>query len=275
MERLTELVRNRRTVRTFDGHGLQTEDLEKLTAFMARLKNPYDIPIECKLLDATQQRLKCPAVSGTHLYVAAKTHRVPHLEEAFGYSFERLVLYAQSLGIGTAWIGADVDRPTFEPAMDLSEDEIMPCMTPVGYPAERMSMREIIIRKGIRSDTRKDFGTLFFDGNFDTPLTPQKAGRLAHPLEMVRLGPSAVNEQPWRVVITQNAAHFYVRHTKGFISNATGDLQKIDLGVALCHFELAAQEAGLDVLFAITDPDIPAVADMEYIASYLIADPSK
>lgn len=270
MEHFTELARARRSIRTFAGGVLRGEDLEKLTAFMAQLENPYDIPIECKLLDGRRQRLKCPAVSGTPLYVGGKVKRAPHMEEAFGYSFELLVLYAQSMGIGTVWIGADMDRATFEPAMELAEDEITPCMTPLGYPAERMSMRESIIRKGIRSDSRKPFEALFFDGSFDTPLTPEKAGQLAHPLEMVRWGPSAVNEQPWRLVVAENAVHFYLRHTKGFVSSATGDLQKIDIGVALCHFALAAEEAGIDVRFSIGDPGLPTEAETEYIASYLL-----
>lgn len=270
MERFSELVRQRRSVRTFDVQRLGADELEKLTDYMRELKNPYDIPIECKLLDGRVQLLKCPAVSGTRLFIGGKAKSVPHMEEAFGYSFEQLVLYAQSLGIGTVWIGADMDRATFEPAMELAEGELTPCMTPIGYPAPRMSMRENIIRKGIRSDSRKDFSVLFFDGSFDTPLTPEKAGSLAHPLEMVRWAPSAVNEQPWRLVVTEKAVHFYLRHTKGFISKATGDLQKIDMGVALCHFAMAAEEDGLEVRFAIGDPGLSVDADTEYIASYLL-----
>ena len=61
MEHLTQLVRGRRSVRTFDGNALRAEDLEKL--FMAELKNPYGIPVECRLLDAKQQALKCPVAS--------------------------------------------------------------------------------------------------------------------------------------------------------------------------------------------------------------------
>lgn len=270
MERFTELARARRSIRTFNSQQLDAEDLAKLTAYMEDLPNPYGIPIRCRILDGRKQLLKCPAVSGTRLFVGGKAKRTPHMEEAFGYSFELLVLYAQSLGVGTVWIGADMDRPTFEPAMELAEDELTPCMTPLGYPAERMSMRENIIRKGIRADTRKPFETLFFDGDFNTPLTKEKAGPLAHALEMIQWAPSAVNEQPWRLLVTERAVHFYLRPTKGFVSNATGDLQKIDMGVALCHFQLAAEEDGMDVRFAVADPGLPMEKEMEYIASYLL-----
>ena len=269
MENIRELVKNRRSVRTFDNRELSAEDREKLLSFMAEIENPYEIPIEFKLLNAKEQKLTSPVVSGTDLYVGAKAKRVPHMEEAFGYSFEKLVLYAQSIGVGTVWIGGTMDRTAFERAMSLNEDEKMPCVSPLGYPAKKMSIKEGLMRKGVKADSRLPFETLFFDSNFDVPLTEEKAGRLAGVLEMVRWAPSAVNKQPWRVVVDKNAAHFYLKRNKGFISDAVGDMQKIDLGIALCHFELAAKESGLDVNFCINDPGIVIENDMEYIASYL------
>ncbi len=270
MKHIEDLVRNRRSVRTFDGRTLSMEDLEKLSEFMAELKNPYGIHVECKLLDAKRQMLKCPVVSGTSLFVGAKVKRVPHMEEAFGYSFETLVLYAQSLGIGTVWIGGTMDRAAFEGAMSLEQDELMPCMSPLGYPAPKMSLKESVMRKGIKADSRNPFGTMFFNGAFGMPLTTGNAGLLAMPLEMVRLAPSAVNKQPWRVVIKENAVHFYLKHTQGFVSEAVGDMQKIDMGIALCHFALAAEEKGINIQFCINDPGIVAESDLEYIASYIV-----
>ena len=270
MEYVTELIRGRRSIRTYDGRELGAEDREKLSSFMAKLENPYGMPVECKLLDARQQVLKCPVVSGTELFVGGKVKRAPHIEEAFGYSFELLVLYAQSLGIGTVWVGGTMDRAAFEQAMALEKDEMMPCMSPLGYPAKKMSAKESMMRKGIKADSRKSFESLFFDGDFGTPLTSEKAEALAHPLEMVRWAPSAVNRQPWRVVVKENAVHFYLRHTRGFVSEAVGDMQKIDMGIALCHFALAAEESGLNVRFSISAPGIAAGPNREYIASYLL-----
>lgn len=268
MENIEKLIQNRRSVRTYDGREVSEKDLEKLTAFMEGIENPFAIPVQFKLLDAKEQKLTCPVVSGTNLYVGAKAQSMPHMEEAVGYSFERLVLYALSLGIGTVWIGGTMDRAAFERAMELGEGERMPCVSPLGYPAKKMSLKESMMRKGVKADSRLPFETLFFDGTFDTPLTAQKAGSLAGALEMVRLAPSAVNKQPWRVVADKNAVHFYLKRNKGFISDAVGDMQKIDLGIALCHFALAAEKNGLDLHFQTNDPGITTPDDMEYIASY-------
>lgn len=270
MENVKELVRGRRSVRTFDGSKINAEDFKKLSEFMEKLDNPYGIPLEFRLLDAKEHKLSSPVISGTNLYVGVKAERTAHTEEAVGYSLEQLVLYAQSLGIGTVWIGGTMDRPAFERAMELRENEMMPCVSPLGYPAKRMSVKEGIMRKAIKADGRLPFETLFFDGTFGVPLTEEKAGNLAGVLEIVRWAPSAVNKQPWRVVADGDAAHFYLKRTKGFISEAAGDMQKIDLGIALCHFALAAQESGIDTDFRINDPGMKTEADTEYIASYRI-----
>lgn len=269
MNTIDALVRSRRSVRTFDERAITQQDLDKLCAFMEKIDNPYGLPVEFRLLDAKKQNLSCPVVVGTDLYVGAKMKKTPHLNEAIGYSFEALILCAQSLGIGTVWVGGTMDRAAFERAIGLAEDEVMPCVSPLGYPAKKMSLRETMMRKGIKADDRMAFGELFFNGSFAAPLTQQSAGSLFQPLEMVRLGPSAVNKQPWRVVVSENAAHFYLKRSRGF-GGGVLDMQKIDVGIALCHFDLAAKEAGLDPRFVQADPGIAAKDGEEYIASYLI-----
>lgn len=270
MENIEKLVRGRRSVRAYDGRDISETDIEKLLAFIGETENPYGIPVNFKLLDGKKQTLSCPVVIGTDLFIGGSVKRVPHMEEAFGYSLEMLVLYAQSLGIGTVWVGGTMDRSAFERAMELGENEIMPCMSPLGYPAKKLSVREAVMRKAIKADSRIPFDELFFDGSFDTPLTEEKAGELAFPLEMVRWAPSAVNKQPWRAVVDNNAVHFYLKSAKRIISESVGDMQKIDLGIALCHFALAAKEIGLNVEFAINDPGIASGDGAEYIASYLL-----
>jgi multiple sugar transport system permease protein len=89
------------------------------------------------------------------------------------------------------------------------------------------------MRKGVKADTRLDFGALFFDKALNVPLTPEAAGRLAEPLEMVRRAPSAVNKQPWRAVVDGDKVHFFEKRSKGYVDASGWDLQKVDLGIAL------------------------------------------
>lgn len=271
MNNIAEIVRERRSVRTYDGRELSHEHKESLVSFMVNIENPYNLPVKFKLLSAKENGLVCPVVSGTDLYVGGKMKRSAFAEEAFGYSFEMLVLYAQSLGIGTVWLGGTMNRPAYEEAMHLDSDEMMPCASSLGYASQKMSVRETMMRKAIKANERLPFDKLFFDGSFKVSLTEEKAGRFLKPLEMVRLAPSAVNKQPWRVVVAENAAHFYLKRSKGFTVGSSLDMQKIDIGIALCHFALAAKENDLNIAFSVNDPKIETDSDTEYIASYAIA----
>ncbi len=268
--KISEVIGKRRSVRTFDGTAPKPEDARKLTDFCGSVENPYAIPITWKLLDAGEYGLSSPVIVGADVYLAGKMRRVLHAEEAFGYAFEKIVLFAESIGLGTTWIAGTMNRDAFERALSLEPGEVMPCVSPVGYPAKKMSLRETMMRKGVRADSRFAFEELFFDGDLETPLTGEKAGAFKDALEAVRLAPSAVNKQPWRVVVCGGNAHFYEKRSKGYVSGDGWDIQKIDMGIALCHFELAAKECGLDVTFKIADPELRHGDDTFYIASYVL-----
>lgn len=270
MKNITEHIKARRSVRSYDGRTLDENTKEQLLGFAGEIQNPFDIPVAFKFLDAKKDGLSCPVVSGTELYVGGKIKNMPNASVAFGYSFEAFVLYAQSLGLGTVWLGGTMNRSAFEQAMELGEDEMMPCASPVGYPARKMTIRESVMRKTIKADERLPFEELFFDGSFDTPLRKEKAEKFVAPLEMVRLAPSAVNKQPWRVVIADNSAHFYLKRSKGFGHEGKLDMQMIDIGIALCHFAFAAKDTGLDICFVQNDPKLTENTDVEYIASYAL-----
>jgi hypothetical protein len=96
-----------------------------------------------------------------------------------------------------------------------------------------------------KSDRRKPWPELFFDGRPGIPLAKEHAGPLAEALEAVRIGPSASNKQPWRVVREGSNYHFFLQRTPGY-DKLTGEirLQEVDMGIALCHFGAAAREIG-------------------------------
>lgn len=267
MEHIAELVRRRKSVRTFDGTPLRADDRAKLEQYLAHLKTPFDIPMEFRMLDAKEHGLSSPVVTGTDLYVAGKVKRGAMAEAAFGFAFEAFVLYALSLGVGTVWIAGTMDRPAFERAMALEDDEFMPAVSPLGYPAKKRAIRDAAMRRAIKADTRLPFENLFFEGTFDTPLTAAHAGDFREALELVRLAPSAVNRQPWRVVKQGGTFHFYKKSS--LPANPKGDVQKLDIGIALAHFALALEEQGLSGRVLQSDPGIPCEKDTEYMISCL------
>ncbi len=259
-----ELAKERRSVRTFDGKPLTVQDREAVAAFIESIPNPFGLPVEFILLDAKENGLYSPVIKGETLYVAAKTEKAPHSEEAFGYSFEQLVLFAQSLGIGTTWIGGTFKREIFEQAAKIKGNEKMYCASPLGYPAAKMSIIEATMRKGVRADKRKAASELFFERDFSTPFkTDDKI--LSDALEAVRIAPSAVNMQPWRIVNDGSAFHFYLSHKKGYNPDGEWDIQKVDMGIALCHF---MNIAGGNL--TVENPGINTENGVEYIATVTI-----
>ena len=266
MEHLSELIRARKSVRTFDGVPLRDDDRARLSEYLAHMETPFDVPMEFRLLDAREHGLTSPVVVGSELYAAGKLKRAPLAEVAFGFAFEKFVLYAASLGVGTVWIAGTMDRPAFERAMELTDDEFMPAVSPLGYPAKKRALRETAMRTAIKADSRLPFERLFFEGDFAAPLTPERAGGYREALELVRLAPSAVNKQPWRIVKQGDAFHFFKKSS--LPSNAKGDVQKLDVGIALSHFMLALEEAGVAGTVSTADPGIALDADTEYIVSW-------
>lgn len=264
-----ELIKERRSVRTFSGKPLSKDDALKIKEFAEKAENPYGLHIDWILLDAKSNGLKTPVIVGEDTYIAGKMKRAPHAEEAFGYSFEKTVIYAQSLGVGTTWIAGTMDRALFEKAISLDDSEVMPCISPLGYPAAKMSVREGIMRKGVKADSRFDFSDIFYDSSFEKTLKKENAGKWEQALESVRLAPSAVNKQPWRAVVCDNCVHFYEKCSKPRKENEW-DIQKIDMGIALCHFETVAEDSGIPVSFIIENPGFTDDEDLNYIATYIV-----
>ncbi|MCQ2529324.1 MAG: nitroreductase family protein [Saccharofermentans sp.] len=254
---IKEVILTRKSVRTFDKRKITLEDKEKICAYMQNIDNPYGIPVKFLWLDSEANKLSSPVIKGEDDYIAAKVPNVEHCEEAYGYSFEKLVLYAWSLGIGTTWIGGTMKRAHFEAVAQTGADEIMMCVTPVGYPSEKKSLIDKTLRSQVKGDERLPSSEYFYEGDFSHPITSED-----EILELVRWAPSAANMQPCRVVKDGNKYHFYKKSKARYKKNASWDVQKIDMGIALCHLMSV-----VDGDFEINDPGISLPENVEYIAT--------
>ncbi|GAG20046.1 unnamed protein product, partial [marine sediment metagenome] len=76
-------------------------------------------------------------------------------------------------------------------------------------------------------------------------LPRETTGRYETLLEMVRLAPSAGNKQPWRVLKEKETEkfHFYVKSSQQKVYNT---FITVDVGIAICHFDLTAKEVGIE-----------------------------
>ncbi len=157
----------------------------------------------------------------------------------FGADFEKIVLKATELGLGTCWLGGTFNSKDVEKQVELNMNEQIVILSPIGYSADA-TLREKLTRLIARADDRKPWAELFFMESFDTPLSKEAAGQYGEVLEMVRLAPSAKNIQPWRIVKRRDQYDFYayqvVKKNAAYKLNLTYN----DLGIAKTHFELMA-----------------------------------
>jgi len=164
----------------------------------------------------------------------------------FGYILEKAVIYLTDLGLGSCWLGGTFKRSNFMEAVNVDEKKIMPAVISLGYPKSKKSIRDRLISFNAGSSKRKPWKKLFFDENVATPLRKNKAGQYEEVLEMVRQAPSASNLQPWRIIKKKNHFHLFLKRKKLYEKIIKSvDLQMIDMGIAMYHFEASARQIGL------------------------------
>lgn len=247
-----EIIRKRGSCRSFARQAINPETTAQLNTFIDEVnKEAASLGIRFQLVDRLNDAGKpieklgtYGVISGAQTFIAGIVPKNDADACQFGYWFEKIILCATELGLATCWLGGSFNRADFGRKIVLSDQKFIPIVSPVGYAAEKRSVMENLVRRAAKSSTRLPFSDLFSIQDGQTRLDTEKAGQWAVPLEMVQLGPSASNKQPWRVVISDSGLDFYLARTTGYASLGF-DMQMNDIGIAMCHFELSARELGL------------------------------
>ncbi len=278
---IIETIRSRISCRTYGDRRVEAEKIVKLSAFLkSNMDAPFGSNIRFELLNFGEMNIKAfkspgtyGVIRGARWFIAGAVKDQPKAMEDYGYAMEKNILLATSLGLGTCWLGGTFSRTGFAEKMNVAADELLPAVTPLGYPSDGRSFIDRMFRFSAGSDKRKPWEALFYDGKIDMPLSKASAGSYATPLECVRIGPSASNKQPWRIIRERNGFHFYIQRTPGY-DRYFGPIrmQNIDMGIAMCHFDLVSREAGLHGLWIVEDPQIKS-GEMEYLVSWIQQQP--
>jgi len=280
---ITDLIQQRFSCRKYSNDPIPAKTREQLNDLLHSItKELFGTPIRFDLVAAGDQDGKALRSLGTYGFIQNPSGYVVgvvqldsefNLEE-FGYRMEEIVLAATDLGLGTCWLGGTFMKSAFARKIGLQPGETMPAILATGLIENEEQARKGLIRKTVAGTRRIPWERLFFDGEFGEPLDGEPLGKYQTVLEMLRIGPSASNKQPWRVVKWGQDFHFYLQRTPGYRNVLTRlvqieDMQRLDMGIAMCHFELTARELGLDGEWVFEDPGL-ALPDAltEYLVSW-------
>ena len=268
-----ETIKRRVSTRSYEEKSLTKKDKRKLMDFNADLTNPFNVDVRVQYISKDKgaedvQLGTYGTIRGANDFLAITVKDQPYAMEAVGYQFENLVLYATDMGLGTVWLAGTFNRKDFKNVIEISDEDLFPCICPVGYPGQKRSFIEKITRASLGSKKRKEWDKLFFLDDFSKSLTKEGAGSYADALDMLRLAPSATNAQPWAVVKEGDKFHFFCNY-KNSINNDVKKIKHLDLGIALSHFHQTAMSDGLNGKLEVTDIDFDVPENMHYIITYM------
>jgi nitroreductase len=284
-----ETIFKRVSTRTFDGVPLSPEETAALTASFAETSpGPFGgrprlllVTAGAAGLGGTTAGAAASGKIGTYgliaqapAFIVGAVAKGPGAMEDFGYALEGAVLRATELDLGSCWIGGLFDRGAAARALGLAEEELIPSVIAVGHAATGRSFAERLTRRAAGAGTRRDARELFFEGDFTRPLAVPEGDPWFKVLEAVRLGPSASNKQPWRILRSAQAGkqafHLFLDEDRLY-NSALGAvrIQNIDMGIAMRHFEAAAKALRLPGGWSKAEaPALESPASYSYIATW-------
>jgi len=267
----------RKSIRTFQKKPLNSDDLGKISNYLNKLENlegPFGNQFEFKLL-IEQETLEKDQI-GTYGFIKNPQgyifgSSIIETKSLFDYAFvlENIVLYLTALGIGTCWLGGRFRKQEAMSQLTLSENEIIPAITPIGYAHDKKRLKEKMIRTVLQARKRKSENELFFYEAFGQPLG-DRGKEFQRALHYVRVAPSAQNKQPWRLIFNSDLSqvHFYVTNPLADHPLYMCEPQYLDIGIAYNHFKAGLDEVEISGKLKMAEPDIEIPDEIFYITSW-------
>jgi nitroreductase len=274
---LQKAIETRKSTRTFQKEPLSPVDIEKISGYLNRPENligPFGYQFVFELLIESEERDKDQIgtygfIKNPQGYILGSS--IIETKSLFDYAYvlENIVLYLTAIGVGTCWLGGRFQKQEAMSQLPFKENYIIPAITPIGYPQEKQRLKERMIRSVLQARKRKPEEQLFYYEAFGQPLG-DRAEEFRQALHYVRIGPSAQNKQPWRLVFGNNLTqvHFYVTNPLADNPLYMCEPQYLDIGIAYNHFKTGLDEVGISGELNIDEPDIDVPDGFFYITSW-------
>lgn len=218
---LYELIGRRRSTRSYTGVSVDAETIQKIRDFMANMTPLYpEIKTRGEIVGS--EHVKCILPWSTPQTVAIFSEEADGALENVGFLYQQLDLYLQSLGLGSCWLGMGRLNPKDNETLKPRDGMRFVMMIAFGHAKGE------VLRSGPEEFKRKALADI--------------SDRPDERLESARLAPSSVNSQPWYFVHGGEGLHAYCALSGLIKKKKPGDMNRIDMGIALAHLYLANRD---------------------------------
>ncbi|MGA7677856.1 MAG: nitroreductase family protein [Dehalococcoidia bacterium] len=191
-------------------------------------------------------------------FIIATSEEKPLFMLNTGFCMEQMILFATQQGLGTCWVGGMFTEERIGAFLGLDKGERVIALTPLGYPDTSFYGRmahDVIELGAMNFGRRKSLSQIASGTEWGSPLETEDK-ELLEALECARLAPSWVNAQPWRFLVTGKEI-IAVADARGRYSSIRDGkhFYRLDVGIAMSHFFLAAKEMGWSGSWQVTGFD--------------------
>jgi len=180
------LIHQRVSTRTYTDQVPGEEVLEGLLDYAQGLEGPFGHRARFAWVGLAEKEAAGAKSLGTYgmirgakTYLVGALKREPGAVEDYGYLFEKVLLKATALGLGTCWLGGTFDRSAFSSRVDLADGEFIPAISPFGFASAKERIKDALVITALGARGRKPLKDLVWG----------EAGVWKEALEAVRLGP--------------------------------------------------------------------------------------
>lgn len=215
---LEETIYKRQSHRDYYQNAIDEETLEAVKEFILNAKPLYP-DIKTTSLIIGSEHVSNMAGWKAPNYIAIYSEKKEGYLTNVGFIYQQVDLFLQSIGLGSVWLGMGKYKPDLEEIRDITQN------------GEQFV---ILIAFGqVKSELYRELS------DFKRKSLNEISDSIDRELEVARLAPSAINSQPWYFVNEGEYYSIYCEKLNFIKRKILGNLNKIDIGIALAHMYVA------------------------------------
>ncbi|MFW9961715.1 MAG: nitroreductase family protein [Candidatus Thorarchaeota archaeon] len=253
---MIDAVQVRRSCRQFLPEVLIPEHARELGEFLSKMEIPFDHHVTLSYHIVPQDQ-EIVYFKGPKQFVALSTSLSPIEQAKLGFLGEQLILYSESIGVRTCWMGHYRTRDVKKIVYGNSEpqgDQILYCVILLGYIPEKTGILDRFSQKRMSKKNRS------LDYFIHAKSLTEFPAYIKSSLELASRAPSAMNSQKWYYLVEKVDDSYTIELSKpkGY-QHFKWKHYDIDVGTAAAHIWLGLKHAGINTEVNIENRDGDAV----------------